>query len=109
MQFHYYVYIIECSDGTFYTGVSNNYERRYKEHCEGINPGCYTYDRRPLRLRHVEWYHDITQAIAREKQLKGWGKKKKEALIAGDFKTLSFEALGYERRVFPPLNRDQRT
>ena len=103
MQFHYYIYIIECSDGSYYTGVTNNYERRFKEHCDGVDPFCYTYDKRPLKLLYVEWYHDIRQAIAREKQLKGWSRKKKEALMKGDMKTLSFEALAYSRRVFPPL------
>jgi len=109
VQFHYFVYIIECSDGSYYTGVTNNYERRFQEHCDGLNPTCYTFERRPLLLRYVEWFHDVEQAIAREKQLKGWSRKKKEALMAGDFNMLSFEALAYERRVFPPLSRDQRT
>ncbi len=77
----YYTYILKCSDQFYYLGVTNDVERRLVEHQEGINSTCYTYSRRPLELVYFEKFIDILQAIAREKQLKGWSRKKKEALI----------------------------
>lgn len=108
MQRHYFVYILLCADGSYYIGVTNNVERRLAEHKEGVVKWCYTFTRRPVQLALAEWYHDIHQAIGREKQLKGWSRAKKEALITGDIRMLRIEALAYERRVFPPLTKDQR-
>ncbi len=79
---YYYVYIVRCSDGSYYTGVTNNVQRRISEHEAGIDTKCYTYSRRPLELLYSEYYFDIRQAIDREKQIKRWSRKKKEALIA---------------------------
>ena len=84
----YYTYIIECNDGTLYVGVTNDVERRFSEHCEGSNPRSYTAKRRPLKLVHVETFQWILDAIAREKQLKGWSALKKQALIMGEEATL---------------------
>ena len=86
--FHYWVYIVKCRDGKYYTGVTNNLDRRLMEHNEGINPSCYTYQRRPVELVYEEHFHDIKEAIAWEKQLKGWSRKKKEALIRKDFEEI---------------------
>ena len=72
---NYCIYILERNDGSYYTGVTNNLERRLWEHNTGFNIGCYTYSKRPLKLRYYESTHDIKQAISREKQLKGWSKK----------------------------------
>jgi putative endonuclease len=79
-----FVYILLCADGTFYTGVTNNVERRFSEHEEGIDERCYTYSRRPLELLYMEFYNSPLDAIQREKQIKGWSHGKKEALIQGD-------------------------
>jgi len=84
----YYVYILQCSDGSYYTGVTNNAELRIYEHQEGLIAGCYTHKRRPVLLMHVEEYPDIIEAISREKQIKGWSRKKKEALITGNYERL---------------------
>lgn len=84
----YYIYILQCSDGSYYTGVTNNVERRCYEHREGLVEGCYTHNKRPVTLRYVEEFTDIREAISREKQIKGWTRKKKEALIDRDFKRL---------------------
>jgi len=84
----YYVYILQCSDGSYYTGVTNDIERRVYEHQEGLIENCYTHNKRPIKLRHVEESSDIGAAISREKQIKGWTRKKKEALIAGDYEML---------------------
>jgi putative endonuclease len=80
-----YVYIVICSDNSFYTGVTNDVERRLKEHNEGINPDCYTYSRRPVELVYYEYFSDYNQAIAFEKKIKGWSRAKKQALISGDW------------------------
>lgn len=84
----YYTYILQCSDGSYYTGVTNEMERRFYEHQEGLIEGCYTYNKRPVKLVHVEEFTDIVEAISREKQIKGWTRKKKEALIAEDYEKL---------------------
>jgi putative endonuclease len=84
----YFVYILLCNDNSYYTGVTNDLERRLHEHDNGINPECYTCKRRPVKLVFNERFTDITQAIAFEKQVKGWGRKKKEAIINGNWDTL---------------------
>ena len=84
-----YVYIIECSDTSYYIGVSNNAERRFHEHCAGTNRNCYTFTRRPLKLVYSEIFSDPKSAIAFEKKIKGWSRVKKKALIEGNFELLS--------------------
>ncbi|TLV04086.1 GIY-YIG nuclease family protein [Dyadobacter luticola] len=78
----YFVYIVKCSDGSYYTGITNNMERRVAEHNSGLDPFCYTFKRRPVEPVFSCEFNDPNQAIAFEKQVKGWGRKKKEALIA---------------------------
>lgn len=68
---HMYVYILKCSDGSFYTGVTNNLELRIKQHHEGINRCCYTFNRRPLDLAYFEKFQTPMEAIRMEKKLKG--------------------------------------
>ncbi len=77
----YIVYILECSDNSFYTGVTSDLNRRLAEHHEGLNPQCFTAKRRPLNLVFTQEFTDVNQAISFEKQIKGWGRKKKLALI----------------------------
>jgi len=88
-----YVYILRCSDTSYYIGVTNDYACRFDEHQKGVNQACYTFERRPLTLVHVEECDGQLEAIAREKQLKGWSRAKKEALIRGDETMLSKLAL----------------
>jgi len=80
----YYVYIVECSDKSYYTGVTNNIDRRIWEHNNDEDSKHYTYNRRPVILKYIESFQNIDSAIAREKQIKGWTRKKKEALMRGD-------------------------
>ena len=94
---NYSVYILECRDGSYYTGVTNDLERRLWEHNTGFNIGCYTYSRRPVTLRYYETTHDIKQAILREKQLKGWSRKKKEALFKEDWAELKRLSQSYKQ------------
>lgn len=90
----YYVYILKCRDTKYYTGVTNNMERRLLEHETGFDKRCFTYSRRPVTLVFYERYTDIMQAIAREKQIKGWTRAKKEALITSDWEKLKLLAKG---------------
>ncbi len=85
---NYFVYIVECSDGLYYTGVTNDLDRRLAEHNEGINPTAFTFKRRPVTLRYWLRFTDINQAIDWEKQLKGWGRKKKGALFKEDWEEI---------------------
>ncbi|MBI5541037.1 MAG: GIY-YIG nuclease family protein [Bacteroidia bacterium] len=82
------VYILKCNDNSYYTGVTNDIERRLFEHENGINTSCYTFSRRPLKLVWLSESMDATQAIELEKQIKGWRKSKKEALITGNWDEL---------------------
>lgn len=82
------VYILECADGSYYTGLTKqDVEARVWEHNEGIYKG-YTSKRLPVKLVFMEIYERLTDAINREQQIKGWNRKKKQALIA-----LNYEAL----------------
>ena len=82
------MYILRCKDGSYYTGVTNDVERRVFEHQNGLIQGCYTHKRRPLKLVFVGEFGEINDAISREKQIKGWSRRKKEALIEGNFEKL---------------------
>jgi putative endonuclease len=77
----YFVYILLCSDDTYYTGVTNDINRREKEHLEGYKESSYTHYRQPTLLVYQEEFRYIDKAIAREKQLKKWSQAKKRALI----------------------------
>jgi len=81
----YFVYIVECSDGLYYTGVTNDVENRIIEHNDGIHKRSFTYKRRPVVLKYYQQFTDINDAISWEKQLKGWNRKKKEALFIEDW------------------------
>jgi putative endonuclease len=85
---HYYVYIVQCKDGFYYTGISNSLEKRVDQHNEGKDVFSFTYKRRLVTLKYFEHFTDVTQAIAKEKQLKGWSRAKKEALFNEDYNLL---------------------
>ena len=82
------VYILQCADGAYYTGVTNDLDRRFEEHQSGINSTAYTFKRRPVKLVFFEWFPDADQAISFEKQVKGWRREKKETLIRRDWAAL---------------------
>ena len=84
----YYVYVLECSDGSYYTGLTNNLEERLAQHQSGYVVRCYTFKRRPLKLVYSLQMNDVNQAIALEKQIKGWSRKKKKAFIIEDWSRL---------------------
>lgn len=88
----YFVYVIECNDGSFYTGLTNDIVKRFEEHCNGSYPECYTAKRRPLILRYYETIPFLVEAVQREKQLKGWSRAKKIALMENNFHKLTLLA-----------------
>ncbi len=91
----YFVYILKCSDNSFYTGFTNDIERRLGEHQSGRNKDCYTYNKRPLELVWFETFNDVLNAIEIEKQIKGWSRAKKEALIIQDWDRLVLFSKNY--------------
>jgi putative endonuclease len=82
-----YVYLLECVDGSFYTGSTIDLERRLWQHRSGRG-AKHTRSRLPVRLVFAEFYEDVSEAFAREKQIQGWGRRKKLALIASDWEGL---------------------
>ena len=84
----YYVYILKCSDNSYYTGVTSNLESRFIKHQSGHYPESYTHNRRPVLLVFYNEFNEIEQAIAFEKQLKGWSRKKKDAIINNNWEKL---------------------
>ena len=77
-----YMYILECSDGSYYVGSTWNVDRRLSQHNAGEG-AQYTRTRHPVRLLYVEEYFMIKDAFAREKQVQGWSRRKRRALIEG--------------------------
>ena len=92
-----WVYMLRCADGAYYVGTTRaDLERRVGEHNEGTFDG-WTKSRRPVVLVFSQSFERIEDAIAAERQLKGWGRAKKEALIRGDFAALVRLARGRQR------------
>jgi len=75
----WFVYIVECSDGTFYTGISDEVDRRVAMHNAGKG-AKYTRGRRPVILRYVEEVANKSEALARESEIKCWKRAKKRLL-----------------------------
>lgn len=80
-----YCYIVECSDGTYYTGWTTDPERRVSQHNKGIG-AKYTNTRRPVKLVYLETQPDRTTAMKRELAIKRLKREQKTRLIAGDLK-----------------------
>ncbi len=86
----HFVYMLRCADDSYYVGVTNDLEKRIGEHKIGWDPKAYTHRRRPVQLVYAVEFSEITDAIDFEKQVKGWSRKKKEALIRKDQKALKY-------------------
>jgi putative endonuclease len=95
-----YVYILRCADNSFYIGsvTGDDLAPRIEQHNAGTFPG-YTYNRRPVVLVWSEYFERITDGIAAERQIKGWSRAKKEALIRSDWVTIS--QLAHRRGATP--------
>lgn len=81
----FWVYILRCADGSYYTGHTDELERRVAQHEQGEIPACYTLTRRPVSLAFSQEFETREEALAAEQQIKGWGRKKKEAMMRGDW------------------------
>ena len=82
-----WMYILECADGSYYAGSTRDLERRLWKHNEGTG-SKYTARRRPVKLVFAAEFPPIAEAYEREKQVQGWGRAKREALIHGDYDAL---------------------
>lgn len=80
----YAIYILKCSDGSYYTGSTRELEGRVEEHQTGAHPEAYTFNRRPVQLVWSEVVETYPEAFQWEHKIKGWSRAKKEALIRGD-------------------------
>jgi predicted GIY-YIG superfamily endonuclease len=82
-----WLYILKCSDDSYYTGSTPDLERRLSEHQNGI--ACtYTSKRRPVKLLYSQEFPTLLEAFQMERRIKGWSRKKKEAIIKGDWEEL---------------------
>ncbi|MFA5818142.1 MAG: GIY-YIG nuclease family protein [Bacteroidales bacterium] len=88
------MYILLCSNGQYYTGSTNDLEKRLAQHknCEGAN---FTKKHLPVELVYYEEFQRVDEAFYREKQVQGWSRKKKEALINGEYEKLPDLARNY--------------
>jgi putative endonuclease len=82
-----YMYILRCCDDSYYVGSTTNLKLRLKQHKERIG-AKYTEKRLPVKVIYFEEFNRIEEAFYREKQVQGWSRKKKEALIKGKYKQL---------------------
>jgi putative endonuclease len=80
----YAVYILQCSDGTYYTGLTKDLDERVREHEIGVHPESYTFSRRPVKLEWSIVTESYQDAFQWEHRIKGWSRAKKKALIRGD-------------------------
>lgn len=83
-----HVYILECSDGTYYVGSTFDLTRRMQQHASGLG-AKYAARRLPVRLLWAEETESIAQAYAWEKRIQGWSRAKREALMRGDWEAIS--------------------
>ena len=89
----FWVYILKCSDGSYYTGHTENIELRISQHQQGDIAG-YTSTRLPVELVFSQTFPTRLEAIASECQIKGWSRAKKEAMIRGEWDEVSRLAFG---------------
>ncbi|MDQ3482046.1 MAG: GIY-YIG nuclease family protein, partial [Pseudomonadota bacterium] len=87
----FWVYILECSDGRYYTGHTDNLESRISQH-EARGHCDFTSRRRPIRLIWSQEFPSRIEALEAERRIKPWSRAKKEALIRGDWASISYFA-----------------
>ena len=83
-----YMYILECADGSYYTGSTIDLKRRLRQH-QNFEGSFFTAKKWPVKLVYFEHFDCVAFAFAREKQVQGWRRAKKLALIEGRFKDLT--------------------
>jgi putative endonuclease len=92
-----FVYILHCGDGSFYVGSARHLANRLNQHVSGLG-GAYTAKRQPVKLVFMEEYSRIDDAYAREKQIQGWSRAKRIALIERRFEDLPKLSVAKSRR-----------
>lgn len=95
---YFYVYILKCSDNSYYTGHTDNIEKRISEHKIGKISG-YTSSRLPVEVVFVQKFASRYEALSAEHQIKRWSRNKKEALIRGDWKKLKELSKKYSKNM----------
>ncbi len=90
----FWVYMLNCADGSYYTGHTDNLEKRIGEHQTGCYPG-YTSNRLPVKLVCSQECATREEALTAELQIKRWSRRKKEAMMKGDWKNVSLLAKKY--------------
>lgn len=95
MSFH--AYLLRCVDGSYYAGHTDDLEQRIGQHGSGTLGG-YTARRRPVELVWCQDFATREEALAAERRIKGWSRAKKEALIAGDWASISVLARNRQGR-----------
>ncbi|HMM67590.1 MAG TPA: GIY-YIG nuclease family protein [Dokdonella sp.] len=85
----FWVYILKCADESYYTGHTDNLEIRIGQHDNAAIPGCFTLNRRPVIVVCSQEFVAREEALAAEQQIKGWNRKKKQAMIRGDWKQVA--------------------
>ncbi|MFC3815466.1 GIY-YIG nuclease family protein [Lysobacter sp. GCM10012299] len=80
----FWTYMLRCADGSFYLGHTDDIERRMDQH-HGGQHACYTQRRRPVTLVFSQEFPTREEALVAERQIKGWSRAKKLALIDGDW------------------------
>ena len=84
----FWLYMLKCTDGSYYIGHTEDLEERLAQHAVGSGD-AYTAKRLPVQLAFCEEFSSREEALVRERQVKGWSRKKKEALCRGDWQEIS--------------------
>ena len=103
-----YTYILECCDGSYYTGSTIDLESKITQHQDGQGAN-YTKKRLPVKLVYSEEFLNFDKAFHREKQIQGWSRKKKEALIEKNFNSLPKLSIAYRDKVSSRASDTTRT
>jgi predicted GIY-YIG superfamily endonuclease len=103
----YAIYILQCSDGTYYTGLTKDLDGRVLEHQTGSTHESYTFGRRPVKLVWSIVTESFQEAFQWEHQIKGWSRAKREALIRGDIEGIH-NIVNSERKRREILKRNTR-
>ena len=85
----FWLYILKCADQSYYTGHTDSLEVRMAQHEDGAYSNCYTATRRPIALVYSAAFSSREEALAAERQVKGWSRRKKEAMMRGDWPLVS--------------------
>ena len=101
----YFVYIVRCSDGSYYTGITNDCQRRVHEHNNNEDKKAYTFKRRPVELVYSSEFGDVLEAISWEKIVKRWSRKKKEAMVKGEWEKLPELSLNAKNQTISEITK----